>query len=78
MVVTFFVPVVGGLYVRAMDTRGAAASIAFGLLGLVAAWTVITPAFRWADPVLVGVFAAVAAASVAVFIGPPREVRQET
>jgi solute:Na+ symporter, SSS family len=78
MVVTFFVPVVGGLYVRAMDTRGAAASIAFGLLGLVAAWTVITPAFRWADPVLVGVFAAVAAASVSVFIGPPREVRQET
>lgn len=68
MVVTFFVPIVGGLYVRAMDSRGAAASIAVGLLGLVVAWTVITPAFRWADPVLVGVFAAIAAAAVVVWM----------
>ena len=78
MVVTFFVPIVGGLYVRAMDSRGAAASIAFGLLGLVTAWTFITPAFRWADPVLVGVSAAVAAAAVFVFATPSREVGQET
>jgi SSS family solute:Na+ symporter len=67
MVVTFFVPIVGGLYVRGMDTRAAAASIVAGLIGLCAAWTFITPAFRWADPVLVGVFAAVAAAAVVVF-----------
>ena len=68
MVVTFFVPIVGGIYVRALDTRGAAASIGFGLVGLVAAWTFITPAFRWADPVLVGVFAAIAAAAVVVWM----------
>jgi SSS family solute:Na+ symporter len=66
MVVTFFVPIVGGLYVRGMDTRAAAASIVAGLIGLLAAWTFITPAFRWADPVLVGVFAAIVAAAVVV------------
>jgi SSS family solute:Na+ symporter len=66
MVVTFFVPIVGGLYVRGMDTRAAAASIVAGLIGLFASWTFITPAFRWADPVLVGVSAAVAAAVVVV------------
>jgi SSS family solute:Na+ symporter len=64
-VVTFFVPIVGGLYVRRMTTRAAAASIAAGLLGLPAAWLVITPAFRWADPVLVGLFAACLGAAVA-------------
>ena len=58
MVVTFFVPIVGGLYVRRMTTRAAAASIVAGLLGLLAAWLVITPAYRWADPVLVGLFGA--------------------
>jgi SSS family solute:Na+ symporter len=66
MVVTFFVPIVGGLYVRRMTTRAAAVSIAAGLLGLLAAWLVITPAFRWADPVLVGLFAACAGAGVVV------------
>ena len=53
-----------------MSTRAAATSIAVGLLGLLAAWTFITPAFRWADPVLVGVFAAVAAAAVVVWMRP--------
>jgi SSS family solute:Na+ symporter len=67
MVVTFFVPIVGGLYVRGMDTRAAAASIVAGLIGLFAAWTFITPQFRWADPVLAGAFAAIAAAGVVVF-----------
>ena len=66
MVVTFFVPIVGGLYVRRMTTRAAAVSIAAGLVGLLAAWLAITPAFRWADPVLVGLFAACAGAAVAV------------
>ena len=67
MVVTFFVPIVGGLYVKAMNTRAAAASIAAGLAGLLAAWLVITPAFRWADPVLVGLFAACAGAVASGF-----------
>jgi SSS family solute:Na+ symporter len=65
MVVTFFVPIVGGLYVKAMTARAAAVSIAAGLWGLLAAWLVITPAFRWADPVLVGLFAACLGAAVA-------------
>jgi SSS family solute:Na+ symporter len=66
MVVTFFVPIVGGLYVRRMTTRAAAVSIVAGLLGLLAAWLVITPAFRWADPVLVGLFAACVGAGVVI------------
>jgi SSS family solute:Na+ symporter len=66
MVVTFFVPIVGGLYVKAMNSRAAAASIAAGLLGLLAAWLLITPAFRWADPVLVGLFAACVGAGAVI------------
>jgi len=67
MVVTFFVPIVGGLYVRTMTARAAGVSIVAGLIGLLAAWLVITPAFRWADPVLVGLFAACAGAAAASF-----------
>ena len=66
MVVTFFVPIVGGLYVKGMNSGAAAASIAAGLLGLLAAWLVITPAFRWADPVLVGLFAACVGAGAVI------------
>jgi len=78
MVVTFFVPIVGGLYVHGMSTRAAAASIVAGLLGLLAAWLVITPAFRWADPVLVGLFAAVGAAASVVVAGRGQLAPQET
>jgi solute:Na+ symporter, SSS family len=66
MVVTFFVPIVGGLYVQAMTSRAAAVSIISGLLGLVAAWLVITPSWRWADPVIVGLCAACAGAAAAM------------
>ena len=78
MVVTFFVPIVGGLYVHGMSTRAAAASIVAGLLGLLAAWLVITPAFRWADPVLVGLFAAVGAAASVIVAGRGQLAPQET
>jgi SSS family solute:Na+ symporter len=78
MVVTFFVPIVGGLYVRTMSSRAAAASIVAGLAGLLAAWLVITPAFRWADPVLVGLFAACGGAAAVVFAGRRRVDPQET
>jgi Na+/pantothenate symporter len=64
MVVTFFVPIVGGLYVRRLSASAAMMSIGAGLAGLLAAYLAITPAFRWADPVLVGVGAAVAGAAV--------------
>src|SRR6185503_471445 len=66
MVVTFFVPIVGGLYVRPMTSRAAGVSIVAGLLGLLAAWLIVTPSFRWADPVLVGLFAASAGAAAAM------------
>ena len=78
MVVTFFVPIVGGLYVRGMGTAAAGASIVSGLIGLLAAWLVITPAFRWADPVLVGLFAAVGAAAAVVLAGRRKAAPQET
>jgi SSS family solute:Na+ symporter len=70
MVVTFFVPIVGGLYVRRATARSALVSIGAGLAGLLAAHVVITPMVRWADPVLVGLFAAIAA-FVAVLSRPP-------
>jgi solute:Na+ symporter, SSS family len=76
MVVTFFVPIVGGLYVQTMTSRAAGASIVAGLLGLLAAWLVITPAFRWADPVLVGLFAASAGAGAAMLFRPKPEATQ--
>jgi len=60
------VPIVGGLYVRRMNTTAAVASIVAGLAGLLAGWQIITPAFRWADPVLVGIVAAIFAAGVAM------------
>jgi solute:Na+ symporter, SSS family len=78
MVVTFFVPIVGGLYVTRMTTAAAVASIGAGLAGLLLAYQVITPAFRWADPVLVGVFAAVGAAAVVTFAGRAQPARVET
>ena len=77
MVVTFFVPIVGGLYVKAMNSRAAAASIAAGLLGLLAAWLAITPAFRWADPVLVGLFAACVGAAARSFRLKPEATNSE-
>jgi SSS family solute:Na+ symporter len=72
MVVTFFVPIVGGLYVKRTTSLSALASVAAGLAGLLAAHLVITPAFRWADPVLVGVAAAVAASAAVMFLQPAR------
>lgn len=54
IVVSFFVPIVGGLYVKRAHAASALASVAGGLSGLLAAHLVITPAYRWADPVLVG------------------------
>jgi SSS family solute:Na+ symporter len=72
MVVTFFVPIVGGLYVKRVTALSALASIVAGLAGLLAAYVVITPTFRWADPVLVGLFAAVAASGAVLWRGPRR------
>jgi SSS family solute:Na+ symporter len=72
MVVTFFVPIVGGLYVKRTTSLSALASVAAGLAGLLAAHLAITPAFRWADPVLVGVAAAVAASVAVMFLQPAR------
>ena len=77
MVVTFFVPIVGGLYVRRMTTRAAAVSIVAGLAGLLAAWLVITPAFRWADPVLVGLFAACVGAAAAILPAKPEATNSD-
>jgi SSS family solute:Na+ symporter len=73
MVVTFFVPIVGGLYIRGMNARAAASAIAAGLVGLLAGWQIVTPAFRWADPVLIGLGAAIAAAG-AVVMADRREI----
>ena len=65
MVVSFFVPIVGGLYVRRLTERSALASVAAGLLGLLVAYLAIRPMFRWADPVAVGLIAAILGAAMA-------------
>jgi SSS family solute:Na+ symporter len=58
IIVSLFVPVLGGLYSTRAGAREALASIAAGLVTLFAVRLVITPIYRWADPALAGVLAA--------------------
>jgi Na+/proline symporter len=56
--VTFFVPVLGGLYVRRATPVAALASIAAGILTLVVVALVVSPRPAWLDPTLTGIVAA--------------------
>ena len=58
IIVSLFVPIVGGLYLRRPGTAAALASIAAGLVTLFAVRFAVTPVYRWVDPVLSGLLAA--------------------
>jgi SSS family solute:Na+ symporter len=71
IVVSLFVPIVGGLYTRRAGSRAALASMTVGLVVLFAARFYVTPVYRWADPALVGVVAAAAVYGLAAMTGRP-------
>ncbi len=60
LVVTLFVPVLGGLYTRRAGSREALAAIAAGVAGLLVVRFWMTPG-PWLDPALAGIVAAAAA-----------------
>jgi SSS family solute:Na+ symporter len=71
LVVTLFVPVVAGLYVRRASAASALASIGAGVAALFLARFFIAPAYRWVDPLLVGLVAAIVAFVVVVVVARP-------
>jgi SSS family solute:Na+ symporter len=76
IVVSLFVPIVGGLYSARGDATAAVSSMAAGLIALFVARFWIAPTYRWADPALVGVIAAGAVyAMVALLRRSPSHVR---
>jgi SSS family solute:Na+ symporter len=68
--VTFFVPVLGGLYVRAATTHAALASIATGIVVLIVVALVVTPRPAWLDPTLSGIVAAAIVFAVVTMFSP--------
>jgi len=58
IIVSLFVPILGGMYSERAGAREAMASIVTGLVTLFAVRFLITPTYRWADPALSGVLAA--------------------
>jgi solute:Na+ symporter, SSS family len=66
--VTFFVPIIGGLYVPRAGAPAALAAIATGIVTLFAVAFAVTPRPRWLDPTLTGIVAAaIAYGSVMLF-----------
>jgi SSS family solute:Na+ symporter len=61
IVVSLFVPILGGLFVPRAGSREALAAIATGLLTLFIVRFFVLPTYRWADPALAGVLMAAAA-----------------
>jgi solute:Na+ symporter, SSS family len=65
LVVTLFVPIIGGLYARRADSTAALAAIAAGVVSMFVTRFSLTGTYRWLDPTLAGV-AAAAVAFIAV------------
>ena len=61
IVVSLFVPILGGLFVPRAGSREALTAIATGLLTLFIVRFFVLPMYRWADPALAGVLMAAAA-----------------
>lgn len=61
LVVTLFVPILGGLYIRRAGTPEAIAAIAAGVIALVVVRFGLSAMYPWLDPTLAGVAAAVVA-----------------
>ena len=61
LVVTLFVPVIGGLYVRRASSREALAAVATGVLALVVVRFWVAGSYPWVDPALSGIIASAVA-----------------
>ena len=72
IVVSLFVPIVGGLYVRRATPAAALASMAAGVVTLFTARFTVAPLHWWSDPLLLGLGAALAAYVAMIALdGPP-------
>jgi SSS family solute:Na+ symporter len=69
LVVTLFVPIVGGLYVRKARSREALAAICAGVTVLFVARFALLPHYRWMDPTVAGLIAATGAFWLALATG---------
>jgi SSS family solute:Na+ symporter len=74
IVVSLFVPIIGGLYVRRATSAAALASIGAGLVALF----VVRYAMDGVDATVAGLLAAAAAFTIVLVASPPVPVRQET
>jgi SSS family solute:Na+ symporter len=63
LVVTLFVPVIGGLYVRRAQSREALAAVAAGVATLIVVRFGVAGAYPWVDPALSGIIASAIAFS---------------
>jgi SSS family solute:Na+ symporter len=72
LVVTLFVPVMGGLYIRGAGSREAIAAIVAGVVTLAVVRFVFAGSYPWLDPALSGIIASAVAFGVALTI-PKRQ-----
>jgi SSS family solute:Na+ symporter len=66
LVVTLFVPVIGGLYVSRAGSREALAAVATGVLTLIVVRFGVASSYPWVDPALSGIIASAVAFSAVV------------
>jgi SSS family solute:Na+ symporter len=78
IVVSLFVPILGGLYIRRASSAAALAAIGAGLAALFAVRVAVTPVYRWADPVVAGLLAGAAAFAIVIVRQRPVRPGQET
>ncbi|HXG86850.1 MAG TPA: sodium:solute symporter family protein [Vicinamibacterales bacterium] len=71
LVVSLFMPIIGGLYWPRAGTSAAIASIIAGLVALFSIRFFVTPLYRWADPALGGLFIAAAVYVIVALMGRP-------
>jgi SSS family solute:Na+ symporter len=68
--VTFFVPIIGGLYLPRAGTAAAVAAILTGLATLFVVAFLISPRPRWLDPTMTGIFMAALAYTLTMAVRP--------
>ena len=72
LVVTLFVPVLGGLFTRRADASAALGAMAAGVIVLFVARVAIASRLPWVDPTLAGILAAATVFCVVMFFRRPR------
>jgi SSS family solute:Na+ symporter len=74
LVVTLFIPIIGGIYVPRARSRDALAAIAAGVMTLFLVRFALLPRYPWLDPTLSGIIAATIAFFAALAAaGPPED-----